>query len=632
MAGADAQEATIRRVLDAHCIWQLLGLQPTLHQPEAVLKKPVMQLYLLIHPDKCDHPDATLAFQHLSNLMDASQKPGHKKPTGSSKKRSRPSSPPKPPPPPPRGTPGDEWFSDADDDDASPCGSPYGSGFGHFDKEWARDAGHYSDADDGDNRCDDGVDGQISSEDWRSWFPDLFATHTFVVGASERPSWLSSGKSDPLLVALAEQRDRSRGREERAAKRVKLNATLRLARAKAAEDTSSRLAVEEAAEAAYHEKRRVAQELARREEEEVQRARREAQLLDEERKLRLHAEEKRAKQAERASQAARQFSRPLEEEQAMAAMRAEMVVSTQARPFAGPSSAASAAPAGPPASSKLLNPRPSMLLSALGPAFAAVKAANPSTPLTPVHMDTEGPLRRKPDASSFASSANEYVEARGRVADAAALIGPSGQRLNALREKYPRTSIQLTNGDERELILRGPRSDVAELVSSLRVGGQVRIAMPPTTTATKRTAAYVPCETGVPKVQLAGPFIQAARGEVDIVRAATTALSMARADAVPAPVHEKYAAAPTASDTTASMLQRPRPKAGATHGNGRSRGPSQCVASRKRVPWTPSEERALRVGVQEHGLGKWQAILLGGGFHACRTNVDLKDKARNMKL
>ena len=115
MAGADAQEATIRRVLDAHCIWQLLGLQPTLHQPEAVLKKPVMQLYLLIHPDKCDHPDATLAFQHLSNLMDASQKPGHKKPTGSSKKRSRPSSPPKPPPPPPRGTPGDEWFSDADD-------------------------------------------------------------------------------------------------------------------------------------------------------------------------------------------------------------------------------------------------------------------------------------------------------------------------------------------------------------------------------------------------------------------------------------------------------------------------------------------------------------------------------------
>ena len=69
-------------------------------------------------------------------------------------------------------------------------------------------------------------------------------------------------------------------------------------------------------------------------------------------------------------------------------------------------------------------------------------------------------------------------------------------------------------------------------------------------------------------MQLAGPFIQAARGEVDIVRAATTALSMARADAVPAPVHEKYAAAPTASDTTASMLQRPRPKAGTTHGNG----------------------------------------------------------------
>ncbi|TVU45950.1 hypothetical protein EJB05_05460 [Eragrostis curvula] len=51
--------------------------------------------------------------------------------------------------------------------------------------------------------------------------------------------------------------------------------------------------------------------------------------------------------------------------------------------------------------------------------------------------------------------------------------------------------------------------------------------------------------------------------------------------------------------------------------------------------WTSEEEAALRAGVGRHGVGKWRAILKDPHFGStlrCRSNVDLKDKWRNMNV
>lgn len=51
--------------------------------------------------------------------------------------------------------------------------------------------------------------------------------------------------------------------------------------------------------------------------------------------------------------------------------------------------------------------------------------------------------------------------------------------------------------------------------------------------------------------------------------------------------------------------------------------------------WTTAEEAALRAGVKKHGLGKWRAIQKDPEFTfllATRSNVDLKDKWRNMNI
>ncbi|KAL0341870.1 UNVERIFIED_CONTAM: Telomere repeat-binding factor 4 [Sesamum calycinum] len=49
--------------------------------------------------------------------------------------------------------------------------------------------------------------------------------------------------------------------------------------------------------------------------------------------------------------------------------------------------------------------------------------------------------------------------------------------------------------------------------------------------------------------------------------------------------------------------------------------------------WTAEEEEALKAGVAKHGAGKWKNILIDSEFApklANRSNVDLKDKWRNM--
>ncbi|CAI9104258.1 OLC1v1002893C1 [Oldenlandia corymbosa var. corymbosa] len=51
--------------------------------------------------------------------------------------------------------------------------------------------------------------------------------------------------------------------------------------------------------------------------------------------------------------------------------------------------------------------------------------------------------------------------------------------------------------------------------------------------------------------------------------------------------------------------------------------------------WTPEEEAALKAGVIKHGPGKWRTILKDpefSGVLCLRSNVDLKDKWRNMSV
>ncbi|KAK3146640.1 hypothetical protein QOZ80_3BG0269320 [Eleusine coracana subsp. coracana] len=51
--------------------------------------------------------------------------------------------------------------------------------------------------------------------------------------------------------------------------------------------------------------------------------------------------------------------------------------------------------------------------------------------------------------------------------------------------------------------------------------------------------------------------------------------------------------------------------------------------------WTSEEEASLRAGVAKYGVGKWRAILKDPQFSStlfCRSNVDLKDKWRNINF
>ncbi|KAL0463809.1 UNVERIFIED_CONTAM: Telomere repeat-binding factor 4 [Sesamum latifolium] len=53
----------------------------------------------------------------------------------------------------------------------------------------------------------------------------------------------------------------------------------------------------------------------------------------------------------------------------------------------------------------------------------------------------------------------------------------------------------------------------------------------------------------------------------------------------------------------------------------------------QKLKWTTDEEAALMAGVAKHGPGKWKNILVDSEFAhklASRSNVDLKDKWRNM--
>jgi hypothetical protein len=73
----------------------------------------------------------------------------------------------------------------------------------------------------------------------------------------------------------------------------------------------------------------------------------------------------------------------------------------------------------------------------------------------------------------------DIVLARGFVTDASRLIGAGGHRINALRRQYYEVTIQLTNGDRRELVLRGPRRLVEDLTHTLHQHFGLTIRPPP---------------------------------------------------------------------------------------------------------------------------------------------------------
>lgn len=55
----------------------------------------------------------------------------------------------------------------------------------------------------------------------------------------------------------------------------------------------------------------------------------------------------------------------------------------------------------------------------------------------------------------------------------------------------------------------------------------------------------------------------------------------------------------------------------------------------RKQKWTSEEEAALRAGIARYGVGSWRLILKDDDFRSilsCRSNVDLKDKWRNINV
>jgi hypothetical protein len=61
--------------------------------------------------------------------------------------------------------------------------------------------------------------------------------------------------------------------------------------------------------------------------------------------------------------------------------------------------------------------------------------------------------------------------------------------------------------------------------------------------------------------------------------------------------------------------------------------PDERRARRPRTPWSRDEVDALELGVSTLGEGHWGVILerYAARFHSRRTDVDLKDKWRNLQ-
>ena len=153
-------------------------------------------------------------------------------------------------------------------------------------------------------------------------------------------------------------------------------------------------------------------------------------------------------------------------------------------------------------------------------------------------------------------------------------------------------------------------------------------------TATPRT---LPEGMAAPKV--CSLFLAAAKGRLPAAASFSGGEHSGTATAAAAAA----AAATAASSTPPPPLPPPKPRKltvePPTHAGAPSRIRSQpgrlgrgSGRGKARVPFSATEEAALRRGVEKHGFGSWSKILADGSFHPSRASGALKDKARTMRL
>jgi hypothetical protein len=183
-------------------------------------------------------------------------------------------------------------------------------------------------------------------------------------------------------------------------------------------------------------------------------------------------------------------------------------------------------------------------------------------------------------------------------------------------------------GGKRELRVCGARADVAAALTALRAVG-VCVHLPPSPAQHSGHAV----STAPPPPKAFGVFAAAARGSPPTAAAAPPPAAPTPAAPTPTPPARPVGSAGSVTHAF-SALQRTTSTAAAASRAAKpsSKGKaSKSAGVRGRVKWSPAEEAALRRGFGALGA-KWKEILSRGGFHERRTSVDLKDKARNLRL
>lgn len=213
-------KADIERILRARNAFEALDLPDTATAEEA--QRAWKKLSFRIHPDKCDHCDATAAMQRLNDLMDSAKKRAEQKARPAATKQTS-HWPPRP------GTAAatgsfagarDGSRESKDDNDGEYESSSHAPEFNARQRSGFSEFGSVDGT--GWSGFKKGMDGMNWSAfaNWQSW-------------GHERPSWLRSGGPDPLALAreqLRLKRDRPETveqRQQRHADRECANASVR---------------------------------------------------------------------------------------------------------------------------------------------------------------------------------------------------------------------------------------------------------------------------------------------------------------------------------------------------------------------------------------------------------------------
>ena len=206
-------------------------------------------------------------------------------------------------------------------------------------------------------------------------------------------------------------------------------------------------------------------------------------------------------------------------------------------------------------------------------------------------------------------------------ADAAALIGRGGSRLGEVRRRAAGASIHLSAGGSssgrRVLQLRGSVEAIGTAVSLI----EKELCAPLRRSADLSMPANPPPDAGHSNAaSLRPPPPPHEPPRIWPMFRAYAAVAGKPMPSVAQP-REPLAMVPPEPQPQACKLVTLAP-------------PARRPGGRKaRVPFTAAEERALRAGFAKHGA-QWARILAEspGAFHRSRTSVNLKDKARTMRL